>query len=386
MLLLAGTVVHGWSWTRADPASLMPADLAMLRSEQSRADFSCQVRASKPFLGFDLRFHWDYRATFPLKVLATSGDSLEVLLQVTPAANTHRGVFISQRFAAPVFPPGMPGLGESVGGFDLGPGRYRVDWLLRDGRGRACSFHWKVDAKVHASQRHPALAMASNAIADWSDGMPGGDPQAARPAGKPLNVKILLNFSPAKPWESILNPDDAMVLISMLRSVTRAPGVGRFSLLAFNLRTQKILYQAQSASTLDVPALVQTLLTRTTGTIEYRLLKDPRSETNFAAELLASQLGEQQNATDAIIILGPKVTLNKKIPLELLKAGGTAKCPIFYFNYNPDPVDQPWRDTIGSALKAYRRARAYNIVGPADFGLAMRDLIATNISANSIPE
>ena len=62
--------------------------------------------------------------------------------------------------------------------------------------------------------------------------------------------------------------------------------------------------------------------------------------------------------------------------LDLLKEGGTAPCPIFYLNYNPNSFDDPWRDTIGSALKAYKGAVAYDIVMPRDLGAAMRDMLS----------
>ena len=52
--------------------------------------------------------------------------------------------------------------------------------------------------------------------------------------------------------------------------------------------------------------------------------------------------------------------------LDLPKEGGTAPYPIFYLNYNPNSFDDPGAKTIGSALKAYKGALAYNIVLPRD--------------------
>ena len=57
---------------------------------------------------------------------------------------------------------------------------------------------------------------------------------------------------------------------------------------------------------------------------------------------------------DAIVIVGSKVRLDKKVPLEALKKKGEVMCPLFYLNYNADPFNDPWPDTIGSALKAYK--------------------------------
>jgi len=58
-------------------------------------------------------------------------------------------------------------------------------------------------------------------------------------------------------------------------------------------------------------------------------------------------------------------------------------CPIFYLNYNPNPVDEPWADTIGSALKAYKQAISYNIQFPHDLGVAMKkDVVPYSQGAN----
>ena len=50
-------------------------------------------------------------------------------------------------------------------------------------------------------------------------------------------------------------------------------------------------------------------------------------------------------------------------------------CPVLYLNYNSNP-HEPWSDTIGSALKAYKAATSYNIVFPRDVGIAMRKLLS----------
>ncbi len=213
-------------------------------------------------------------------------------------------------------------------------------------------------------------------VADRVQGPFGEESPVEKAVSEPLHVKILLNLSPLKPQQSILKPTDRAVLLSMLRSITREPGVSRLSLVAFNLREQKVLYHQEDDDKIDFAALDQAAQSPTAGTINYRLLQDPRSETDFVTKLLTDQLGARTSSPDAIIIIGPKVTLDKKVPLEPLKEGGAAPCPIFYLNYNPNPLEEPWRDTIGSALKAYKGAMAYDIVMPSDLGAAMRDMLS----------
>ena len=377
LFMLAVSAVSGWAQTRLSPElHLQYTDMAVLASRERRADFSCQVTQDKPSLGFDLRFHSDYHVTTPIKLLADVGGWLQVVMRVTPAANREEPVYLIHRYSVPDVPLGEKGGGELVGGFDFGLGRYQVDWMMRDGRGRVCSSHWELEAKLRPGQQDLPLTLDPNMVAERIGGPFDQEPPVERTTTQPLHVKILLNLSPVKPQESILRPEDAAVLLSMLRSISREPGVGRFTLVAFNLREQKIVHRQDSAERIDFGQLGQAVQSRTAGAVNYHLLQDRRSETHFVTKLLTDQLGAAAASPDAIIILGPKVTLEKKVPLEALKERGAAPCPIFYLNYNPNPFDEPWRDTIGSALKAYKGAVAYNILLPSDLGAAMRDMLS----------
>jgi hypothetical protein len=377
LFVLVASTLSGWARTRLSPESPPQyADMEVLASRERRADFSCQVIADKPGLGFDLRFHSDYHVTVPIKVLANVGGGLQVLMRVTPAANRDKPVYLVHRFSIPDVPPGAKGDGVLSGGFDLGRGRYQVDWMMRDGRGRICSSHWASEAKLRGSQQDLPLTLDPNMVAERAEGSFGEEPPVEKVAAEPLDVKVLLNLSPLKPQQSILKPIDRAVLLSILRGITLEPGVRHLSLVAFNLREQKVIYRQEDDDKIDFAALDQAAQSPTAGTISYRLLKDPRSETHFVTKLLIDQLGARASSPDAIIIIGPKVTLEKKAPLDPLREGGAAACPIFYLNYNPNPFEEPWRDTIGSALKAYKGAMAYDIVMPRDLGVAMRDMLS----------
>ncbi len=377
LFMLAVSTLSCWAQTRLSPEfHLQYTDTAVLASRERRADFSCQVTLDKPGLGFDLRFHSGYRVTVPIKVLTDVGGWLRVVMRVTPAAHSEEPVYLIHRYSVPDIPLGAKGEGELAGGFDLGLGRYQVDWLMRDGRGRVCSSHWELEAKLGSGQQNLPLTLDPNMVAERVEGPFDEEPPVERAATQPLHLKILLNLSPFKPQESILGAGDAAVLLSMLRSITRESGFIRFTLVAFNLREQKIVDRQDNTEKIDFGQLGQAVQSSTSGTLNYHLLQDPRSETHFLTKLLTDQLGAAAASPDAIIILGPKVTLEKKLLLEPLKGGGATPFPIFYLNYNPNPLDEPRRDTIGSALKAYKGAVAYNIVLPRDLGAAMRNMLS----------
>jgi hypothetical protein len=376
LLMLVASTPAGESRSRMDlDPRLQYDDLAALASREPLAELPCEVTSDKPGLGFDLRFHSDYRVTLPIKVLANAGGWLQVAMRVKPTQENERPTYLTHRYAIPGVPPGNKGEVMLAGGFDLGPGRYRVDWIMRDARERVCSSHWDLVARTGLGKLDLPLTLGPNQIVDAERNASADGPQVKRDLAQALQVKILLNLSPAKPQESIVRPEDAAVLFSILDSITSQPDISLSTLVAFNLRAQKIVYRRENADQIDFEALKKVIQSPTAGTIDISLLRDPQSETHFVTRLLTDQLGAQTDSPDAIIIVGPKVTLDRKVPLESLKAKGSAMCPVFYLNYTSNPYE-PWPDTIGSALKAYRGALAYNIVLPRDMGIAMRDVLS----------
>jgi hypothetical protein len=351
-----------------------PTSKFILESSKPGAGLPCHVMPEKPDLGFDLRFHAVYHVRVPVKVLANIGSPLKVTIMVTPTGAEEPAHFV-RWFHIPDIPPGARGEALLGDGVELGTGRFRVAWAMQDSRGRVCSSHWEWEAKLGRRQRDFPLTLREGTVAEWAGGTLGtGGLDGIRPAN-PRKVKVLLNLSPTKPWHSTLRPEDSNVLFSILRGLAQEPGVSYSGLLAFNLREQRIVYSADNKGSIDLASLREALHAPATGTVSYRLLQNPSSETDFATKLLAGELGAGTVAPDAIVIIGPKVTLGMKVPLESLKQSGAVHCPIFYFNYNPNPVDEPFRDTIGSALKAYKAAMAYNIVFPNDLGAAVRDIL-----------
>ena len=375
-LVLAVLVVSIGTWAQVPLSAetpLPPADLAALESQSANSGLTCQVRPDKPYLGFDLRFHIHYQVTVPVKMLAEARGGLYEVLRVRSAIQGDPE-YLVQNIGVPSFPPRVTGMGSVTGGFDVGPGRYHVDWMMRDRSGRACSSHWSVEARVGSRDRGVVLALPDNTAAASLTRTLEDEAPPTRVLGQIARVKILLNLSPAGSQESLLNPRYAMALLSMVESIVREPGVSRLSLIAFDLRAQKIVYERNDRERIDFAALRKTLDTPPAATIDYRLLQDKNSEVHFLTNLLVSQLGARATSQDAIIILGPKVSLERKVPLEMVRAGGAAPCPIFYLNYNPDPLEEPFADTISLALKAYTEVSKFDIARPADFGDAMRNI------------
>jgi hypothetical protein len=185
-------------------------------------------------LGFDLRFHSGYRATFGIKTLAAAGGWLQAVIRLTPAPSG-RTVVLRQRFTIPDLPLDAKGEVTLTGGFDLGPGRYRVDWTIRDANNRVCSSRWDLEAKPGRGERDLPLTLDPNSISGGEDDAADYESLTRRDPARPLYVKILLNLSPPKAG-GILSTADAGALLSILSGLAREPNIGRVSLVAFNLR------------------------------------------------------------------------------------------------------------------------------------------------------
>jgi hypothetical protein len=380
VILLAGTLlgdVSGWAQMELrlgrSPSThrLVERELPILDAGRQQADIACRVHTPKPRLGFDLRYHAEYRAQVALKDLAGAGNRLRLLMRVTPVGRPEGQLFLIQRFTVPPISADARGDASLPGYFIVGPGRYRVDWVLRDDRGRACSAHWEVEAK---DDRNVALAIPPNtALARPQEIFRDTLLPEAEPERGPLHVKVLANFSPAERRASALKASDVEPIVSMLRQIANEPQFGRFSLVAFNMNEERVIYRQDYAERLDFPALGRAVSEVRIATIDFRQLQDPESGTRFLASLLSEHLGPQDPEPHAVVIVGPKLMLEKKVPEKMLAAAGRFDGPVFYLNYNLNPRRNPWRDAIGSVLKVYEGLE-YAIHRPKDVSTALMDL------------
>ncbi len=85
--------------------------------------------------------------------------------------------------------------------------------------------------------------------------LPKSRRSSAPPMDPLLNVKVLVNFAPQDSLSAALQPLDTTALVSILRTISRDPRIGKFSVVAFNMQEQKVIYRQDDASRIDFPAL-----------------------------------------------------------------------------------------------------------------------------------
>ena len=63
---------------------------------------------------------------------------------------------------------------------------------------------------------------------------------------------------------------DTVALVSILRRISREPQFGKFSLVAFNIQEQRVLYRQSSSERIDFPALGHALESMKLGHRRYQ--------------------------------------------------------------------------------------------------------------------
>ena len=354
---------------------LINSDRAVLSAEDHRTDVPCEVLPSKPNLGFDLQFTAGYLVTIPLKALAGEGNSLRILFRVEPLDGSKEQHYFWDRYSVPSIPGDAEGETTIPGRFKLGAGRYRVDWLMRDQGGKVCSAHWEIECSVpgiieqQAGARQP-FTVGPNEVELFLE-----EPPVQRDnKDKLLHLKLLVNFTPTDSGEVNLRPYDLQNIISIVRAISREPRIGSFSLIGFNMQEERVIFEQENARRIDFPALGDAVESIEGGMIDFAQLQDEESGSRFLTELFTTHLGPQDPQPDAVVIIGPKLMLEKKVSRKMLAENPQIQAPVFYLIYNTDPYVHPWRDAISGVIKIYRGLE-YTVSLPKDFGRAMKDMM-----------
>jgi hypothetical protein len=355
---------------------IVNTDLAVLEAQDVRNDLACTVTPDKPILGFDFRFHAGYEIDVPLKEVSGGENQLTVLFRVTPMNRRDDPRYFVQRFHVPAIEDDAKGDAMLDGTFDLGEGSYHVDWLMRDRTERVCSFYWDMDASLAPKDKRMGLAIAPNTVEETKFEQFTEEPPVERnQTGDPLNVKVLVNFAPQNFDAAALRPLDTIALVSILRRISRQPQFGKFSLVAFNIQEQRVLYRQSSAGRIDFPALGEAVQSVKLGIVDTKRLSQKHGGTEFLTGLIKKEMAAEDRP-DALIIAGPKIMLDEAVPQETLKPFATGvNYPVFYMNYNLNPQAMPWRDSISPAVKLFKGTE-YTITRPRDVWLAVSEMVS----------
>jgi len=354
---------------------ILNTDQAVLEAGEPRNDLPCSVVSMKPVLGFDLRFHSGYEVSVPLRELAGSENVLTMLFRVSSLDSNRSPVYFLHRMKVPALDEEAKGDAYFQGAFDVGEGKYKVEWLMRDRTERVCSSFWEIESTLPAKDKQVALAITPGSIEQSEREQFRDEPPVQRVADEPpLNVKVLINFAPQNARSATLQPLDTSALTAILRNISRDPRIGKFTIVAFNLQEHRVVYRQDKAEKIDFPALGEALDSISPGTIDLKRLGQKHGEAEFLTKLIQDEVATSDNP-DAVVFAGPKALLDESVPADSLRQIGDLGYPLFYMNYNLYPQAVPWNDAIGKAVK-FLKGYEYTISKPRDLWFAVTEMVS----------
>ena len=370
-LLSGQTLLKGPS--PGSPPTLFVADEAVLEGRESRRDLPCSVRPSKPDLDFDFGFHAGYDVIVPLGALAGQGNQLSVIFRVISVGAERRSYYFSQQWVVPALEEDVDGHAELTGAFILGPGKYEVDWLMRDRAERFCSAHWTVSVVPRGKDLLIPLRMGQGAVKPAVNDLFAAEEPVDRDTENGVRTLVLVHVAPQVPNAAEIGSDEMRVLVSILRNIAHEPKIGRYSIVAFNIEHRAVIHRQDNASAIDFPALGESLARLKLGTVSLKSLQQAADQPQFLAKLLATEMAG--GPQDAVIFVGARRPFYAEGVRDSLRELGNPGCPVFYLNYNVQPNPDPWRDLIGVFVRFWKGVE-YTIARPHELSTRWSAIMA----------
>ena len=371
---------------QASGGSLFPAAENEFEWEEERwpvpiRPISCRVRNFPPFLGFEFRFLTGYFAEIPLREIRGPANRFLLRVAVNPLwPEAAESVYFTRRFEVNEIAEDRRGAIQFSGSFAAGEGVYEVMWHLQDGFGRFCSARWTVEARRSKRDRDVELTLAPGEVAPSLVYLFREEtPVPADPAGKKLRVKLLVSMDVRGRRRVTIPMWRYAPVLSILRVMARHPALAEFSVVAFSLDDQQVLFEQDYQDVIDFPALGETIEQLTPGTVTYGQL-GKKKEQEFFADLLEKEVVEDDNS-DAFIFVGWDLRIGKKVKKESLDTLKQSIAPVFYLN---PATRRGWRGLLANAVKILGGTR-YTVRRPRDLPAAIERMVAEIPARSSGP-
>jgi hypothetical protein len=346
------------------------ADMAALERQELRNDLPCYVSPVKPELDWDFNFHAGFQGNIPVRHLVGDGNDLTIVFRVISEDRTSDPLYMFQRIHVP--PIDKAGKGEKtfVGMFTLGEGKYHVDWLMRDQRGRVCAAFWDLETRLNSKDTQ-LREWVPKALVQAVEPLFTDEPPViiASKSGLP-HVSIIVNFDPPDHSSVQLKDRDVESLVTILRRIGQDPRI-QSSIIACSLAAQQIFYQ-EDTGTIDLPALGQAIKSLKFGLVDAKRLASGVGPGEFAGDLIRERLKTEK--PDALIVLARKEPAGIKVSKQSLDSLENPGTPVFYFSYSSEQLPARTQDPISSIIKKLRGLE-YRLDRPRDLFNAWSEVV-----------
>jgi len=328
----------------------------------------CSVRAIKPVINFALRYQAGYEAVVPVDQFPQSATTLQTRFRVVSRQTNARHYFRRSG----TLPAGLRrrrDLAGLSGGFLIGEGDYRIDWLLTDAEGRSCLKSWEVRLRLKPDEREVASLMAPGevaplALASWRR-LPPARASARR-------VALFLHVAPVHPRSVQMGQLDQALLVTTLISLFEQTSLRAGSFHAISLHRQQELLRAPGLDEKALRALRETMDELELATIGIEQLRAADGAARLLARLAAEQI-MSADPPEALIFVGPATRDSAGDPRRLLGNLPGPAPPVFYLRLNYFPRWFPFADPIEKLAKSLG-GRVFQVGNPRQFARALREI------------
>ncbi len=339
-------------------------------------ELKCSITPVKPFLDFAFRFDAGFISGCPVKEFGGRAGTLTSYLRITPDGGTpivlaagYRLPEISASLAKQIQIRKVKTSFDSSGVFVLGEGKFSVDMLMVDNRGRVYRDSWKINAARSGREKNVPLALPAHTVqpfpvSSWDGGAAGNTRRSSR-------LTILLHAAPINPYSTKLHAWDRTFLLDALASLLRQTSADSVRLIAFNLDQQREIFRQDHFDAAGFSKLSDALERLELGAVSYKVLQQNDGWAQLLAHIINKE-NSREKPSDTVVFLGPNTRNFAKLPPTMLLPRTPNSPQFFYLEYFPF-----WRrgsefpDAIHHATDACR-GTSIKIHSPAQFADAVR--------------
>lgn len=323
-------------WFAASAQTILsPDEFSKLSTPTAQSSLKCDAKPLKPVLDFSLRFRAGYSVSVPLDQYHGGGHKWTVILDIEPDGG--KPIHLLDRFNIPDVPD-VKVDGEAGGGFLLGEGHYRVNFLLMDDQSRACRTDWEIDAKLGVASRGVHVAIQPGTVQEISSRGPAPVKARTTPLGR---LTVLMHAAPVSPRSPMMQASDAVTLLGALSSLLELAPARSVRLVVFNLDQRKEIYRQEQFTRDQLEAVREALFSLQLGTVDYKQLQNPNGHLDLLARLVDEEL-HAENRSDAVVFLGPRAAVKDKVSLPAEITRGAL--PKFFYVEYQEPARVMLRD------------------------------------------
>ena len=339
--------------------------------EHSSRPLSCHVEAVHPRLGYSFRFFTGFYATVPARQFEPGKKNRMVAFLHVTSESTGEEHYFFHPLNVPAIPedPGKTLL-EAGGGFYVGDGNYKVEWVLADQKDRVCTRSWVVRTpKSKVTLLVPAGSIQPLGLETWK-----GFAEKKTPAAD-AKVTIFLSAMPLyrRRMLSRLPPYDLALLLSSLTSLLDSSKYAHARIVAFDLLSKQILFEQEEFDPAGYARLRDKLETQSYGTIDVASLARGLSDRKLFEEMLKQETSRSAKS-DAVVFLGAEGPPSDKLPpLFAEYRQGLSRLYYVFFARFPQPVQDIMYQFVRGG-----KGKVVNLFGPPDLVNAIRAIDAAN--------